>query len=131
MRTKVVGGLGALLFVVAVSIAVPAVAANQKGTPAKASSQPGDAVNGKKVYIKFCGKCHTLSDAGARGTLGNNLDHVEITFSCAVSAIENGVGGIQAEYVLRNVTFSQVYDVAKYVSTASKRIGTTPCTSIG
>ena len=125
MRAKLVWGLCALLFVVAVSIAVPAVAANQK------TSQPGNAVNGKLVYVKFCGKCHTLSDAGARGTLGNNLDHVDITFSCAVSAIENGVGGIQAEYVLRNVTFSQVYDVAKYVSSVSKKIGNTPCTSIG
>jgi mono/diheme cytochrome c family protein len=131
MRTKLVWGFGALVFVMAVSIAVPAVAANQKGTTAKAYTQPGDAVNGKKVYVKFCGKCHTLSDAGARGTLGNNLDHVAVTFSCAVSAIENGVGGIQAEYVLRNVTFSQVYDVAKYVSSVSKRIGNTPCTSIG
>ena len=34
-----------------------------------------------------------------------------------VTSIEEGVGGIQAEYVLRNVTFSQVYDVAKYVVT--------------
>ena len=56
---------------------------------------------------------------------------MQVTFSCAVSAIENGVGGIQAEYVLRNVTFSQVYDVAKYVSSVSKKIGNTPCTSIG
>jgi len=130
MRTKLVWGFCALLFVVAVSIAVPAVAANQKGA-GKQTSQPGDAINGKRVYVKFCGKCHTLSDAGARGTLGNNLDHVEVTFSCAVSAIENGVGGIQAEYVLRNVTFSQVYDVAKYVSSVSRKIGNTPCTSIG
>jgi hypothetical protein len=119
------------LFVAAVSIAVPAVAANQHGNAPQKSSTPGNAVNGKKVYVKFCGKCHTLSDAGARGTLGNNLDHVDVTFSCAVSAIENGVGGIQAEYVLRNVTFSQVYDVAKYVSGASKKIGNTSCTSIG
>ena len=124
MRSKLALGLGALVVVAAVIIAVPAIGAPQKATP-------GDIVNGKKVYIKFCGKCHTLEAAGARGTLGNNLDHVQVTFSCAVSAIENGVGGIQAEYVLRNVTFSQVYDVAKYVSTVSKRIGHTPCTSIG
>jgi mono/diheme cytochrome c family protein len=130
MKSKLVWGLGALLVVAAVTIAVPAVAANQKGA-GKQTSQPGDVVNGKRVYVKFCGKCHTLSDAGARGTLGNNLDHVDITFSCAVNAIENGVGGIQAEYVLRNVTFSQVYDVAKYVSTVSKKIGNTPCTAIG
>ena len=124
-------GLGALVFVAAVAIAVPAVAANQKGSAPKAGTTPGDIANGKIVYVKFCGKCHTLSAAGARGTLGNNLDHVQVTFSCAVSAIENGVGGIQAEYVLRNVTFSQVYDVAKYVSSVSKKIGNTPCTSIG
>ena len=130
MRAKLALGLGALFFVAAVAIAVPAVAANQKGA-STAKSTPGDIVNGKKVYVKFCGKCHTLSAAGARGTLGNNLDHVDVTFSCAVSAIENGVGGIQAEYVLRNVTFSQVYDVAKYVATVSKKIGSTPCTSIG
>jgi mono/diheme cytochrome c family protein len=130
MRSKLALGLGALVVVAAVIIAVPALGALQKSAaPQKAT--PGDIVNGKKVYIKFCGKCHTLEAAGARGTLGNNLDHVQVTFSCAVSAIENGVGGIQAEYVLRNVTFSQVYDVAKYVSTVSKKIGRTPCTSIG
>ena len=131
MRSKLALGLGALFFVAAVSIVVPAVAANSKGSTPSAGSTPGDIVNGKVVYVKFCGKCHTLQAAGARGTLGNNLDHVQITFSCAVSAIENGVGGIQAEYVLRNVTFSQVYDVAKYVSSVSKKIGNTPCTSIG
>jgi hypothetical protein len=35
-----------------------------------------------------------------------------------VTAIGEGVEGIQAEYVLRNVTFNQVYDVAKCVVTA-------------
>ena len=122
MRSRVLWGLVALAVVAAVVIVVPALGAG---------SEPGNAANGKKVYIQFCGKCHTLAAAGARGTLGNNLDHVDVTFSCTVSAIENGVGGIQAEYVLRNVSFQQVYDVAKYVSAASKKIGSTPCTSIG
>jgi hypothetical protein len=121
----------ALVSVAAIVIAVPALAASSKHAGGQKSAMPGNIANGKIVYIKFCGKCHTLSAAGARGTLGNNLDHVEVTFSCAVSAIENGVGGIQAEYVLRNVSFSQVYDVAAYVSTVSKKIGNTPCTSIG
>jgi mono/diheme cytochrome c family protein len=125
MSTRVLWGFVALVITTAVVIVVPALGANGKTT------QPGDIVSGKKTYIQYCGKCHTLSAAGARGTLGNNLDHVEITFSCTVSAIENGVGGIQAEYVLRNVSFQQVYDVAAYVSKVSKRIGNTPCTSIG
>jgi hypothetical protein len=41
-----------------------------------------------------------------------------------VSSIEEGVGGIQAEYVLRNVTFSEVYDVAKLVVTYRAAGGT-------
>ncbi len=128
MRSKLAFGLGALFLIAGVAVVVPAVAANRQASSPKAGSVPGDIVNGKTVYIQFCGKCHTLSAAGARGTLGTNLDHVQVTFTCAVDAIENGVGGIQAEYVLRNVTFSQIYDVAKYVSTASKRIGSTHCT---
>src|SRR5215475_10961594 len=108
MRTKVTLGLGALVSLAAVLfIAVPALAAPKK------SSEPGDVVNGKAVYIKFCGKCHTLKAAGARGTLGPNLDLDKVSYVRVVSSIEEGVGGIQAEYVLRNVTFSQVYDVAK------------------
>jgi mono/diheme cytochrome c family protein len=124
MRTKVFWGLAALLCVAAIGV-VPALAAGGK------SGTPGNVANGKVVYVKYCGKCHTLAAAGARGTLGNNLDHVDITFSCTVSAIENGVGGIQAEYVLRNVSVQQVSDVAAFVAASSKRVGNTPCTSIG
>jgi mono/diheme cytochrome c family protein len=128
-------GLVALVVVTAV-VVVPALGAMQKAgakqkTAAAQRGTPGNAVSGKKIYVQYCGKCHTLSAAGARGTLGNNLDHVDVTFGCVVSAIENGIGGIQAEYVLRNVSFQQVYDVAKYVSSASKKIGNTSCTSIG
>src|SRR3954451_12415452 len=123
MRAKVLLGVVALVCAAAV-VVLPAMATGGK-------TQPGNIANGKIVYVKYCGKCHTLSAAGARGTLGNNLDHVEVTFSCTVSAIENGVGGIHAEYVLRKVSFQQVDDVAAYVSKASKKIGSTPCTSIG
>ncbi len=41
-----------------------------------------------------------------------------------VSSIEEGVGGIQAKYVLGNVTFNQVYDVAKFVVTYGPAGGT-------
>jgi hypothetical protein len=128
MRSKLALGVVALFLVAGVAVVVPALAANEHGSSPKTGSIPGDVVKGKTIYVEFCGKCHTLSAAGARGTLGTNLDHVQVTFTCAIDAIENGVGGIQAEYVLRNVTFSQVYDVAKYVATASKKIGNTSCT---
>jgi mono/diheme cytochrome c family protein len=118
MSRKYTVGLGALAVVAAVILSVPALAARQR------SSEPGDVVNGKKVYIQFCGKCHAMKAAGARGTLGPNLDLDKVSYVRVVSSIEEGVGGIQAEYVLRNVTFSQVYDVAKYVVTYRAAGGT-------
>ena len=37
---------------------------------------PGEAdlANGKKLFITTCGGCHTLADAGTKGTIGPNLD---------------------------------------------------------
>ncbi len=87
-------------------------------------AQPGNIATGKKVYIAFCGKCHALKAAGAQGTLGPNLDQDAVTYTRVVTAIEEGVGGIQAEYVLRSVTFKEVYDVAKYVVTVRAAGGT-------
>src|SRR5579862_4863539 len=118
MTSKLSLGLGAVVCIVAVLLAVPALAARQKST------DPGDAANGKKVFIQFCGKCHALKAAGARGTLGPNLDQDAVTYARVVTAIEEGVGGIQAEYVLRSVTFNQVYDVAKYVVAVRQAGGT-------
>jgi mono/diheme cytochrome c family protein len=111
------------LFVAAVVVAVPALGARSSSSRG-GQSDPGNAVLGKQVFIQFCGKCHTLKAAGSTGTLGPNLDQDAVTFTRVVTAIEEGVGGIQAEYVLRSVTFSQVYDVAKYVVTARAAGGT-------
>src|SRR5581483_8867805 len=127
MRSRVLWGLVALLAATAIVVVVPAFGAHAARQAQGKSSVPGNAVNGKKVFITYCGKCHTLAAAGSRGTLGNDLDHVNVSFSCVVSAIENGIGGIQAEYVLRNVSFQQVYDVAAYVSKVSTKTGNTPC----
>jgi cytochrome c6 len=93
------------------------------GSRQAAAGVPGNPVDGKKVFIAFCGKCHTMAAAGSQGTLGPNLDQDRVNFAQVVSAIEEGVGGIQAEYVLRAVTFSQIYDVANFV--VSNRHGQT------
>jgi mono/diheme cytochrome c family protein len=116
-------GPGSLLFRRCCDAAVPALGARSNSSRG-GQSYPGDAVLGKQVFVQFCGKCHTLKAAGSTGTLGPNLDQDAVTFTRVVTAIEEGVVGIQAEYVLRNVTFNQVYDVAKYVVTARAAGGT-------
>jgi mono/diheme cytochrome c family protein len=35
----------------------------------------GDRGHGKELFIKTCGSCHTLADAGTTGTIGPNLDY--------------------------------------------------------
>jgi mono/diheme cytochrome c family protein len=37
-------------------------------------SKSGDPTAGKQLFLKTCGSCHTLSDAGTQGTIGPNLD---------------------------------------------------------
>jgi mono/diheme cytochrome c family protein len=34
----------------------------------------GDPSAGKALFVKTCGSCHTLADAGTKGTIGPNLD---------------------------------------------------------
>jgi mono/diheme cytochrome c family protein len=122
MKSRVTWGLGALVCIAAVVFAIPAMGA--RANAGQGAGDPGNLADGKKVYIQFCGKCHALKAAGAKGTLGPNLDQDAVTYNRVVTAIEEGVGGIQAEYVLRNVTFNQVYDVAKYVVTVRQAGGT-------
>jgi mono/diheme cytochrome c family protein len=59
---------GALL----VGLIATIVAGCGTGGPAKG----GDASSGKKIFqtVGRCGSCHTMRDAGSRGTVGPNLD---------------------------------------------------------
>jgi mono/diheme cytochrome c family protein len=50
-----------------------AVAAGCGGSPV-ATPDAADLANGKTQFQQKCGGCHTLEDAGSRGTLGPNLD---------------------------------------------------------
>ena len=94
----------------------PITEANGVGS-GPASSEPGNAKIGKELFITFCGKCHTMKAAGTHGTIGPNLDRDNPDFTNVVNAVVQGVGGIQAEYLLRVLKFAQLYDVAKFVTT--------------
>ena len=122
MKSRITWGLVGLLCIAAAVFVIPAMGA--RSDTSQGVGDPGNFADGKKVFVQFCGKCHALKAAGSKGTLGPNLDQDAVTFNRVVTAIEEGVGGIQAEYVLRNVTFNQVYDVAKYVVTARQAGGT-------
>src|SRR5262245_24873948 len=100
-----------------------AIAASGCGTSS------GDENRGRALFIKNCGTCHTMAEAGTAGTQGPNLDHA---FAAARSAGEpdstiEGIVKGQVEYPrpsndnpaismpAKLVTGQDLDDVAAYV----------------
>jgi mono/diheme cytochrome c family protein len=92
----------------------------------------GDAKAGKALFSTTCAACHTLSAAGAVGTIGPNLDKVSnaLTEGQIITAITKGgaaimtkaaLAGYQTHMVAYKGTLStaQIQDVAAFVYTST------------
>ena len=78
----------------------------------------GDPVAGKEVFTsKACGSCHALSDAGATGTIGPNLDEKKPPLALVVDRVVNGKGAMPP--FKSQLTPQQIADVAAYVVQAT------------
>ena len=118
LLTLIVGAVLTVALPVASGDYKPPPIAETNGVPdGSTASQPGNAASGKKIFVTFCGKCHVMQVVHTKGTLGPNLDRDHASYTAVINAVIQGVGGIQAEYLLRALTFSQIYDVAKFVTT--------------
>lgn len=83
------------------------------GTPAT-----GDAAAGKEVFASAgCTACHTLSDAGATGAVGPNLDQAKPPASLVVERVTHGKGAMPS--FEGQLTEKQIQDVAAYVSSVA------------
>jgi len=101
----------------------------------------GNATAGKKVFLGDgrCGSCHTLKDAGSRGTAGPNLDDAFAQSKAEgykMSAIENVVHD-QIKYPTKGsgmpanlVTGQQAADVAAYVALCAASTDKEACPGI-
>lgn len=74
----------------------------------------GDAAAGEAVFKDNCATCHTLSAAGASGTVGPNLDDLKPDAETVKSQVENGGGAMPA--FKSQLTEEQIADVSAYVS---------------
>ena len=62
----------------------------------------GDAAQGKQLFVKTCGSCHTLADAGTKGTIGPNLDD-------AFAGVKSGsFASAHTEQTIRDVVRGQI-----------------------
>jgi mono/diheme cytochrome c family protein len=84
-------------------------------TPA---AEPGDAAAGKKVFQSAgCTQCHTLGDAGAKGSVGPNLDDAKPAYSLVVDRVTHGKGVMPS--FQGSLSKTDIENVAKYVSTVA------------
>jgi len=73
---------------------------------------------GKKVFASAgCGNCHTLKDAGAKGTIGPNLDQLKPDKARVAKQVTNGGAAMPA--FKGQLTPEQIQAVATYVSTVA------------
>lgn len=69
---------------------------------------------GKQVFVANCSGCHTLSDAGANGQVGPNLDDLGPSFETVQRQVTNGGGGMPA--FGDQLSEAEIRAVAEYVS---------------
>jgi mono/diheme cytochrome c family protein len=89
-------------------------------TPASTPSSGGGEVSaaaGKDVFESNCATCHTLSDAGATGSVGPNLDDLQPDEETVKNQVTNGGGGMPA--FGGQLSETQIQSVAKYVSSVA------------
>jgi cytochrome c6 len=84
-------------------------------TSTTAPTTAGDPVAGKQVFLSAgCTSCHTLADAGAKGTVGPNLDEAKPPPELVVERVTNGKGVMPS--FKDQLSEKQIQDVAAYVA---------------
>jgi cbb3-type cytochrome c oxidase subunit III len=96
---------------------VAAYVAANAGKNGFAEAQQLASTNGKTIFRAKCGGCHTLADAGTKGTQGPNLDALKPPFDVARHQVEVG-GGIMPAFK-GTLTDAQITAVARYVSSVA------------
>jgi cbb3-type cytochrome c oxidase subunit III len=94
---------------------VAAYVASVAGTGSATSSSPSSlGTNGKAIFQGECASCHTLSAAGATGTIGPNLDQLKPAQAVAVHQVTNG-GGVMPAFKGK-LSPAQIQAVAAFVA---------------
>lgn len=91
-------------------------------TTEKAGSKDSGAAadaEGKQVFVANCSTCHTLSDAGANGMAGPNLDELRPSEATVKSKVTNGGGGMPA--FSGTLDPAQIDAVSAYVASVAGR----------
>jgi len=112
--------MGTPLLIAIVCLGVAATSAFASGTRASHASGKvvGNVATGKKLFASSgCTGCHTLKAAGAKGTVGPNLDKLKPAYAAIVKQVTNGGGGMPA--FKGKLSTAKIQDVAAFVYTST------------
>ena len=94
---------------------IAAYVASVAGTGNATSSSPSQlGTNGKAIFQGECASCHTLSAAGASGTIGPNLDQLKPAQAIVVHQVTNG-GAVMPAFKGK-LSPAQIQAVAAFVA---------------
>jgi cytochrome c551 len=54
-------------------------------------------VDGRTLFVQSCGACHSLADAGTKGTFGAALEQQHLTKAQILEAVDDGKGTMPAD----------------------------------
>ena len=95
-----------------------AVAVDRQDEPATAGPTPADTARGEQVFAAAgCGACHTLADAGAKATVGPDLDAARPSAALVADRVRNGQGAMPS--FASQLSDDEIAAVAAYVAGAA------------
>lgn len=120
--TKVIG-FSFLMLIMVLALAVSGCGGDNGGGTSKpestqATPAASSSAEGKSTFTSTCGGCHTLADAGTKGSAGPNFDDLKPDKARVQAAIKNGGTGSGA--MPKNLLSGEKAEqVADYVSSAA------------
>ena len=81
----------------------------------------GAQADGREVFAKYCGTCHTLAAANAVGKVGPNLDVLRPPKALVLNAINNGRAQGRGQMPAELVDGQDAQDVADFVAAVAGR----------
>jgi disulfide bond formation protein DsbB len=109
---------GAAMAFVAVSAATTNSSTQVGATTGIVSSARGSVAVGREIFLSAgCSTCHTLAAAGSTGTVGPNLDDLQLPSAMIKATVMNGLGGSMPPFS-GILSPEQISDVAAFVYSA-------------
>jgi mono/diheme cytochrome c family protein len=114
--------LVAILFGIGVPVVVGVANGEDRKKDGPGGVQLSDAqVEGRALFAKNCGTCHTLKGAGTSGRVGPNLDQLRPPEKLVLNAIEVGRAQGQGQMPAELLTGPEAKNVASFVAAVAGR----------